>query len=316
MAFRAQRDGLCTKCNKEIKAGDFISWRRTKSAGVEMLVRKCDKSKSEIRTFTSYPTFVRQGLDGACEISNKKRQSILSRDAWAGGSWDMAKRLASGGDIERAGKLRASILTEARRILSTVPRLDPVYREEGGIWIDVSRYLSGEPEVWGDMVAQGGDRFGKRITLIVEAAVNCHVDADAYERAGTLIGGGVLGLRAAGYTVGLHVAYKIQGGGRTYTTTFPLTGTAGFDAAQLAAVLTPWFFRRIMFAVMETQDADYRREMSIPYGNYGHSVNTMTDEESEIIAGHKGARVIHLNDVLGQGEDAIRQAILPKEVSK
>lgn len=271
----------------------------------------------DVRTWKNYESFVQQSFApsdmSASERSSRRKES--DRENWAGGSWEYASNLAPIGDVAHAKSLRANILKEASRVMGQVPRLDPVYRDDGGIWIDVSRYLSGEPEAFGDMVDQNANRNARQISIIVECVCSSIFTAKQYEKAGTIIAGAILGLKAAGYFVSLHIAYKTEREMLNHTLAFPLTGRTGFDVAKLAAVFTPWFFRRTVFSIMETMDESFRQRCGVSDGGGYGRVGRIYPEEEKLIAGHDKNKIISLTQVIRSGEDEIRAALIPKELT-
>lgn len=270
--------------------------------------------KGRIRVYESYPEFVRAAL-GASEMFDENRSSRrvdTKRDGgWHGGTWDTAQTVGVTGDVEQARKLRAGIVKEANRIMGTVPRLDPVYREEGGIWIDVSRYLNGEPEAWGDMVSMGEERRARQASIVFSAGANCDVSADAYENAATMIGGAILGLKAMGLAVSLHVCYKnVAYGADTDIMAVNMTDSGGFDVARLAATTRTWFFRRLVFSWWETQDAKFREVHGVSkYGGYGKSV-PMQEDEAKLVTGYKNPVLLNMEDIARWDTKQIQDAIL------
>lgn len=272
-------------------------------------MRKIDRAKKEpgrIMLFESYPEFVKAAL-GPSDMQGG-RHSRFNTDSWSGGSWDHAEKTAPTGDIEGAARLRTGILREANKIMGDMERLDPVYREEGGIWIDVSRFISGEPECWGDMVARGETRKARRAAIVFNAVGNSNVKAEDYERVATLIGGSVLGLRSMGISVSLHVCYANSGGGEVDIATIDMTSGGGFDVARLSAITRTWFFRRIVFSYWETRDKGFRKTHDIRY-SYGRSV-PMETGDAQLVSGVKEPLILNMEAMTNWNDQQVRDAIL------
>lgn len=265
------------------------------------------KNGSRIRVYGSYGEFMQTCL-GPSEMPLGKRSSRSNEDNWSGGSWAHAEKTGPMGDMATAKILRSSIIKEANRVMGQVSRFDPVYREEGGVWIDVSRFLAGEPEVWGDMVDQGATRRARRAAIVFNACANCMVSSTNYEKVARLIGGAILGLKAMGISVSLHVCYANRGGVDVDITAIDMTPGEGFDVARLAATTSTWFFRRLVFSLWECRDAAYRNGHGIP-GFYGSSI-PMTQQDAQELTGYKGATVLNLEQMTVWPEKQIQEAIL------
>lgn len=261
--------------------------------------------------FSSYTEFVERSLHGAWSENYYRESRDTEPAEFFGETWENVQKIAPTGDIEGARTLTSHIIKEANKIMSDVPRLDPVYREEGGIWIDVSRYLSGEPEVWGDMVCQGETRKARHLSFALVAGVTSGFKAKDYLKTARAVAGCLVGLKASGYSLSVDILYETRGTSSHYgycTMSFPLlTASGGFDVAKLAAVMSPWFHRRIKFGVMETLPDETS-------SGYGTSELHMNQKKAETVTGKKDVHVVVLQSLIGCGQEAIKEAMMPKEV--
>lgn len=255
----------------------------------------------------SYREFIQIAL-GPSPLAPSARASRKDEHGWAGASWETAQAKAMG-DTETALRLRQNMVRQANKIMGHMPRLDPVYRPDGGLWIDVSRYLAEEPEVWGDLQDAGQHRRGRRATVVLSAGANAFVDVRQYEQVTQMISGTLLGLKMSGVAISLYVCYKNEGIGDMDITALSLTDGSVFNLAQLAAITRTWFFRRLVFSYWETRDATFRGAHSIERDSgYGCSTR-MSLDEARLVSGVQNPVLFDISSG-GWQADAVQQAIL------
>lgn len=269
----------------------------------------------KIYSFASLSDLVNVAINGKSEMASTSRSSRVPSEgrAWSGGSWEDASRLAVNGDIEGARRLAPAVLKAVNALVANHPRLDPVYRLDEGRWIDVARYVKGEPECWGDMV-EGERAPRKGAAVIVNVAASAAVSAPSLDRIGVAIGSAILGLQTQGYAVTLYAAEKIhpsygRGGSNDVCLTYAPVNPGGspLDVSRLSVILRPWFLRRIMFSFDETLPHDVREFFGIP-GGYGR-VAPLDIKDAELISGQKDAVIIDVNSAV-YNPDAITDRIL------
>ena len=213
---------------------------------------------------------------------------------FGGYTFDEAITLARTGDIARAVEIQAKTMktaTDTFRIKTA--RFDPVYRDDGGLQVDVSRYLSGEPECWADFVpVVESPRVG--LDVVLNIGVHCGITASQVSNKAAQIAGAVVGLQSAGYLVNVHIA-KHWGSKKCVKRLFhfPLNvGGSPLNVALLTAVLQPYFFRRVFFSLYETLDAKTRKAFGV--GDTNGSSLPIRDNHARDIVGTSG-RVVVVN---------------------
>jgi hypothetical protein len=229
-------------------------------------------------------------------------------DKWAGGSWEDAKKRAQNGDIEGARRLRVDVLAAVNAMVTNMPRLDPVYKLDEGQWVDVARYVKGEPECWGSMIAEE-TAPKKGAAVIVNVAASASISASALDRLGVSIGSAILGMQAQGFAVVLHAAQKIQDDGTMLVHAPVNPGGCPLDIAHMSVILRPWFLRRIIFSLEETYTKELRDRFGISsYGGYGQP-SYITKADAKIISGRDNAVVINAQDAV-KNPEGVKDLIL------
>lgn len=239
---------------------------------------------------------------GESDVEENLRSSRRTNDqrkGWAGiDSFEAAVKLAQTGDIQGARRLAPALLKGATAMMASTPRLDPVYSIETGRWIDVARYVHGEPECWGDLVeGDPAPRIG--VSLIINTCADWRISGPSIDKLGIEIGGTVLGLQALGYAVSVYVAAKIRGNdGRIMLDSAPVNpGGSSLDVSKFAVILRPWFLRRIMFSLWERLDLATRENWGIGGGNYGRPL-ALTDQDAAMISGKTHAILVDIDSAV------------------
>ncbi len=240
-------------------------------------------------------------MDTAKRASRRLPASSKEEAFYGAVGFDQALTLSRAGDTAQAAKIQAQTMkTASDTFRIKTARFEPVYRDDGGLQVDVSRYLSGEPEFWQDVVpVVESPRVG--LDVVLNVGGHSGIRAEQIESKAAEIAGAVLGLQAAGYLVNVYVAKHTSNGRRTAGTRqnmlfgFPLNvGGSPLNVALLTAVLQPYFFRRMIFSYYETLDAKTRRSFGIEIGKgYGCSV-PMSENQARELSGASG-RVVVVN---------------------
>jgi hypothetical protein len=210
------------------------------------------------------------------------------------------------------------MIKQANQIMGQIPRLDPVFKADGGIWIDIPRYLTGEPESWGDMLDLGAERRSRKVAIVFNAGANCYVDTEAYERVAQTVGALVLGFRASGVPLSLYVCYKNSMHQDTDITAINMTAGGMFNIAHLAALTRTWFFRRLVFSWWETREKEFRDKHEIVIGGgYGRS-SPMAQQEAVQLSGIPNTVLLNLSELVTETPPMIRDRIMTvfKETEK
>lgn len=230
-------------------------------------------------------------------------------DHWHGASWGKAETTAVSGDMEGARRLAPSILNAVNALVANQPRLDPVYRLDEGRWIDVARYVKGEPECWGDMV-ETGTAPRKGAAVIVNVAAQAGIDSKALDKVGVCLGSAILGLQAQGYAVTLYAAQKVESYNEdALVISAPINpGGAPLDVAHLSTVLRPWFLRRIIFSLEETFSREIITEYGFDGGGYGRP-RDITAGDVKAITGLDKALIVNMQNA-ARNPEQVRDILL------
>ena len=226
----------------------------------------------------------------------------------SGVNWETAAKLAVHGDVAKAKTLVPAIVQNANEVVSGSRTFDPVYRDDGGLTVDIGRYITGEPECWLD-VQETAPSLKRIVRVIVNTGTPHTVSAARVDKVGAAVGGAILGLQARGYTVELYFAKKTKSQTSDFTilASAPVNPGGGrIDGATLAAIFSSWFHRRIIFSLWETQDAKTRSQIGVGHG-YGIS-RELTSSDAAAITGGNAATVIDVNRFISCPE-AARDAI-------
>lgn len=205
---------------------------------------------------------------------------------------------ATNGDIEGAKRLSPAILKELQASFGHTPRFDVAYDLEGGLWVDIDRFNSGEPELWGNMI-QGDPMPSRSLSIVYNASYSYRVTASQIDKITVELGSAILGAQAMGYSVSLYICAKSIGDrGATSITSAPVNPNAtALDVSILSAILRPWFFRRIIFSIWETQGEAFRKRFHIG-GGYGKPAR-LAQEEAQAITSEAKTLVINGGDYIG-----------------
>lgn len=269
------------------------------------------KSGTPTKLFLSYPSLealVRASTGDSGMTDGERSSRYSSRDSWYGAPWEDAVKLGLYGDMEGAKRLSPTILEGANSIVKNQPRLDPVFRLDGGRWIDVARFVKGEPECWGDMI-ESEPTPRKGIAIIVDVACSGSTSPDAIEKAGVAIGSAILGAQATGHSVTLYAVDHITNYSESDTLTIsaPLNpGGSILDISKLSVVLRTWFQRRIVFSLQETQSQEIRSKFNIG-GGYGR-VADLSKADAKRITGLDNTVVLSVHD-LARNPDKVKEII-------
>jgi hypothetical protein len=242
---------------------------------------------------------------GPSQMTENERASRKpSKRSWDNGyTWNKALDTARTGDIDGAKRLSPEIIALANKLILHTSRFDPEVKLDGGTFIDVARYVNGEPECWVEMV-ENNKAPKQGLTLVVNIGANSQVKAEELDRVAENIGGAVVGLQAGGCPVTVLIAHKCTSSNwgnedSVYTMSFPLNPAGRMlNIAQLSAILSPWFFRRIYFSLAETYDKDMREAMGfVDEGGYGRSSKLTVSEIKSLITTESHV-VINVNELV------------------
>ncbi|ASR87149.1 hypothetical protein J4T94_gp067 [Mycobacterium phage Krypton555] len=157
-----------------------------------------------------------------------------------------------------------------------------MYDVAGG-YVDMGRYVSGEPEcmVASEMIEEPGQN--KIVALIMNITYNCMISAKAIKENGLAMMALVEAIETQGMQAEIWVDMNVSGYGdvKYYARTAIKLKSAGqaFDVSTFMYALThASFLRAHIFNAMHTHEADVRRACGIhPRGGYGSCVNNAAD---------------------------------------
>lgn len=228
----------------------------------------------------SYEQFVKEALDH--EPPENANSSRRGGNDFASKSWEEAVELAVNGDVKLAGTLSSDVLNIAEAIRHDVlPRYDVEYHIDDGVFVDVARFVSGEPECLARFV-ESGKTPGRSVSIAVNMTYRCGVKARDIAKLGGRIAGLILGLISSGVDVKVYL-YFAEKGDAGPTVAQEVIQCPSMDLSKIAAAFTPYFFRRIAFSWFEMQSEEHREAYDIVTGRgYGSVQNVDCELKTDI----------------------------------
>jgi len=234
-----------------------------------------------IAKFDTFEEFVRQAL-----VVPKRQDSCSSRQkSWGTPPWHGTDKFEEAVELARRGwpegsakalEFRASIADAVREIITS--RSQSVSYDVSGQWVDIGRYLDGEPECFGNLEATGDTASQPVVKLYVNLAASGAVSVESLFARGAVILAAIDVLEATGRRVEVIAAKGSRG--RTIHETYVTIKRADqpVDADRLAFVLAhAACLRRLFFSVMEQAG-------HLPNSTYPHQISVF--EEGAIVTGH------------------------------
>lgn len=234
------------------------------------------------RTFESFGDLLAMGkmpkdVTGGDLYETRSSESRANEERWDFGvGLDGARKLAETGWREGAKKVDELSETISRRIQTAMaPVLGYSYGVDGGAWVDVGRYCSGEPEHFAQF---GGARARRPYEILTNITASCGIRSENIRRRGAAVLALIKILEARGWSCGITLCVSLSGG---YELTCPVKHPgAVLDIDQLAFQAThPAMFRRLVFAVQEREPDAIRRKFGFNSEGYG----SITEAEAETI---------------------------------
>lgn len=142
------------------------------------------------------------------------------------------------------------------------------YRVDGGSFVDIGRFLNGEPEHYIDF-ADAPKR--RAITIVLEQSASCGVDASSLKRRGAAALSVAASLERRGFAVQLVArnSRELHRNGvncKTYDDILVKPYGMPWDADAVAITGHPAFFRRFCFALDESLPPELARGLVTGYG--------------------------------------------------
>lgn len=213
------------------------------------------------RTFDSFTEYVEFGK-GERPDRNSGKNASTEAGTPKGKSWDLNTGLQGALELAEAGwsdvrdEMEAMTNDIASRVqqvtrLTLMPRMDVV-----GVAVDVGAYMTGEPECMVLPELKQMPTDSPVVTLAVNVAASCSVDAKDLRKRGAVILALVEVLRIVGIPAEIWMLMEVtQGATDSFTHAVRLLATdQPIDTDEIAFALAhPAAFRRIGFAAMERE---------------------------------------------------------------
>lgn len=186
--------------------------------------------------------------------------------------WQGAVKLSRDGWAEGAAMVARMVETLSRYLPPVTDGPDTAALQDGGgAWVDIERYLQGDPVCYYGFNGQDGNR--KPVEIVTNVAAHCGVDAKAMARRGAATLAVVKALELRGYSCGLTVGQGVQGNGdmRLISLVRIKEPNEALSVDSVAFTMAhPAFLRRMIFAYEEREPKDIREAIGIrPGGGYG-----------------------------------------------
>lgn len=193
-----------------------------------------------------------------------------SKDGWAGAeTWEESKDRAVSGWKEGLDKIRETQAGVEENLPGTPKKkFQPTNSLSGGS-VDIGRYLQGEPDCFRSVKKQ---KTGQRqVDIAFNCTVSGGVDTDTIFKRGAAIVKLIEKLEKSGASVRLTMVTHNTKGGEWQAEITVKEPKQRLELEKLAWCLcSPGFFRRLIFALEEAEDKDFREDFSVyRYGGYG-----------------------------------------------
>jgi len=217
--------------------------------------------------------------ESPCKMKDDTRVSL--HDAYTRDDWDYNEgwlgtlHLTKHGWPEGAAKMRALADKLYEKIAPKVNVWQGTRHDVCGAGVDMSAYLSGEPEC---MIAfeQSKTDAAPPVDILISCSCSYNIAADIICNRGAAILATIDALEQSGCSVSVTVEFTDAKGGYETVNTIRIKRPGEvLDADALAfAIMHPAFFRRLCFASLEHEPAKFRRALTVKLdGKYGHVVD-------------------------------------------
>lgn len=229
------------------------------------IIEPTTKDKARIEYFNSFGDFYNYAKDNAEPKSSNKPE----RDDWSGGT----KSLVAACDLARNGwtEIRPEVdelLNELTERLAD--KLDNLYKPQydfGGAYVDMGRFVEGDPECMVTFQAVPEGAMGRVIKIAVAGTASHHIDQEWIKKRGIAIISLVDTINKLGFGVELWWDSTIQHTGR-HSTAVKLHDSA--DTLDINSVMFglahPAMLRRLTFSVQEQSSNATQQNVGGGYG--------------------------------------------------
>lgn len=213
-------------------------------------------------------------------------------------SWNGYATVAQAAQMGREGweegvKLADEFSVELSNAVSGKMLEPEVHWDVTGDWLDVGRYVTGEPEVFGEMIETEYERTAyppKVIHIVVNVCASSGVSEDVIKRRGAAVAALVKALELKGRRCKIDVVAPNNGGrsGRTFYLT--IAAKPAEEPMQLNKLVFlmahPSMLRRLIFSAWEHADEETVREFGFSNrGMYGMVGEMPADQRGDIYLG-------------------------------
>lgn len=225
--------------------------------------------KHHMEVFTSYGEFVNMANNNPNPLSSDKE----SYGDWHGGTKNLseAATLASDGWSEIRPDVDALLDNVTERLAERLANIYVPRHDFGGAYVDMGRYLEGDPECMVTFNAEPAGAMGRVVKIAVAVTASASIDAEDIKRRGIAVLALVDTITKLGCGVELWVDSTIQGdGGSRYTTAVKLhdsNDTLDIDSIMFA-LAHPSMLRRLVFSIQE-QSPTASKQGARTHGGYG-----------------------------------------------
>lgn len=212
------------------------------------------------RDFNSVDDFVEASIKPECGNLGRQSREFSSSFAWDYNSgYEGALEMARFGWGD--GRKRVSEMSEKLfDIIKPQSHMqDVTYQLDGGTYIDVGRYVEGEPECFGDFTTP--ENPTKVIRIEIGGSISHGISAETVISRGSAVAALIDLLEIRGYRCELAVCIAVEESGSQHLTTIKVKeARQPVDIDRLAFCLAhPSFLRRVWFGFIETEKEEIRK---------------------------------------------------------
>jgi hypothetical protein len=217
---------------------------------------------------------IKDGMLSEIASSNKEKSSSWSDTV----SLDDAIKKARAGDAEIASQISPKQID-----LVDSGKLACIAYDTEGDFVDIGKFLTGEPECMGSM-----RRKGKPIVrIIMNSCFHWEIKSDTVIRRGKAILDIMSGLEQSGYAVQIDLCIRTLGIDSNYTQTIMLKLKDPKEYFNLQSLsfwlVSPSVLRRFYFKIAEGVKAEYQKMIGSGYGSPSNLPQEYLDQHDDAI---------------------------------
>lgn len=223
-----------------------------------------------LEVFTSYGEFVNM----ASENPEPRASNKSGEEGWQGGtkSLNEAVTLATEGWSEIRPEVDALLGDVTERLAERLSNLYVPRHDFGGAYVDMGRYLEGDPECMVTFNAEPAGAMGRVVKIAVAITASSMIDPDDIKRRGIAVLALVDTINKLGCGVELWVDSTVKGDGSSrYTTAVKVhdsNDSLDIDSIMFA-VANPSMLRRLVFSIQEQSPTASKQGATARTSGYG-----------------------------------------------